>query len=678
MTFLGKAEVLPPLFGQQGSDLGDPHAEKRLETLRWLVLSATFLVVLLLGMIYVWSRPALYQSKAILHISYVSATGEDAQSLSLEQVSLNQQRLTSFRVLQQVSDKLLLSRSIVLSVEQLSQMLSSFMQPASSTIALQAIGTDPQVLEPVLSTTLDIYLQQLNAENTLNSGDDLLTNREKLDALQQKITVQREELAAFSEANNIISLERDENRILSKIKSLGMAIDEAEAQKIEAAAALSSIEASIARGQALTRPEDQAAIDSIAQQLAEINGKLADLAEQFTPEYMALDPSIIAMQRNADKLSQRLQEKIASSEQAYIDDAKRKLAQAHTSHQQYTEQLQDLSSQAHAFNQKLDQYKGMDDELRQLQGQAQLLQNQLVEQEVGQSLTSKISIIEPPFVPEFPFAPDYLKHSMFVLGAALSISLLSLLIFSFIVRQKPPQARVTNYTLLANAPNRQGLEAHPVDQDPRFALGGHSVVEPLQLQNNSAEASSVAQLRLLSEGECVLLYDTANQQGRLVIALLLSGLAPDELSQLNIDQFDPHFEHLHIAGRFARVLRLPASLSAEIASLSLAAGESLWTEPMGLSDFNHLVVNAAHDADIAFAEQLSVALLRHTYITNLLVQGCKLNDIEKVAGYIAASELGQYRGVKRQGHALPLAQLNTIFALDSALDSALDNDGPGV
>jgi polysaccharide biosynthesis transport protein len=666
MTFLGKAEVLPPLFGQQGNNIVDPYAEKRLETLRWMVLFGTFFVVLMAGMIYVWSRPAYFQSKAILHFSYVSAKGGESEIIPLEQISLNQERLTSFRVLQKVSDQLLLTNNIALPAEQLSQMLSTYAQTTSRTINLVAVGEEPKVLEPVISTWLDTYLNQLNAENNVNKGEDLDLIAEKLASIEIKIDQQRDELTAFSEANNIISLERDENRILNKIKSLGRAIDDADAKQAEAKASLVEINNAIAKGQVLTHPEDKVALDQIKNQIAGLKSALADLAEQYTPEYMALDPKVVAMQRNLDKLIPQLQEKIASSQQAYLNDSERKLAEAQTNALQLSQQLQGLSVQAHDFNQKLDQYKSLDESLKQLQNQAQGLKNQLVEEEVEQPFLAKINIVEPPFHPEFPIGPDYIQDSMIVIGAALGSSLFALLIFSFVVRQKQqPQATVTNYTLMPNDPNQRGLGHHNASQEQTFALANQAVVEPLQLQDNSASAANVAQLRLLSESECVLLFDAANQQGKLVIGLVLSGVASDELNLINRDMFDQQFQNLDIPGRYARSVRLPSALSVEINKLGLEQGDSLWTETMAHSDFNHLLVNAGHDADIAFAEQLSLAVLRHSYITNLVVQGCKINDLEKIAGYITAGELGQYRGVKRQGQALMLAQINTIFALAS-------------
>ncbi|MFQ3199223.1 MAG: succinoglycan biosynthesis transport protein ExoP [Paraglaciecola sp.] len=56
-----------------------------------------------------------------------------------------------------------------------------------------------------------------------------------------------------------------------------------------------------------------------------------------------------------------------------------------------------------------------------------------------------------------------------------------------------------------------------------------------------------------------------------------------------------------------------------------------------------MIINAAHDAQLSFPEQLSVDVLRHTYLTFLVSQGACLNDLEQVVGYIMAIDLALYR-----------------------------------
>ncbi|MEM5498905.1 hypothetical protein WNY77_15955 [Paraglaciecola mesophila] len=87
----------------------------------------------------------------------------------------------------------------------------------------------------------------------------------------------------------------------------------------------------------------------------------------------------------------------------------------------------------------------------------------------------------------------------------------------------------------------------------------------------------------------------------------------------------------------------------------------LWLNPLSVEDFNQLMINAAHDAELPYPDQLSGEVLRHTYLTYLVSQGVRLNDLEQVAGYLKPVELGKYRAVNRHGKSVDIEQANTIF-----------------
>ena len=78
-------------------------------------------------------------------------------------------------------------------------------------------------------------------------------------------------------------------------------------------------------------------------------------------------------------------------------------------------------------------------------------------------------------------------------------------------------------------------------------------------------------------------------------------------------------------------------------------------------DLEQLLVNTGHDAQVAFPEQLSLEVLRHTYLTYLASQGARLNDIELVAGYTSPSDLALYRNVNQKGKLFDLEQIQTQY-----------------
>jgi succinoglycan biosynthesis transport protein ExoP len=67
---------------------------------------------------------------------------------------------------------------------------------------------------------------------------------------------------------------------------------------------------------------------------------------------------------------------------------------------------------------------------------------------------------------------------------------------------------------------------------------------------------------------------------------------------------------------------------------------------------------------MAFPEQLSLDVLRHTYLNYLISQGAKLNDIEQIAGYASPSTLALYRNVNQQEKSLALDQIKTQYPFD--------------
>ncbi|MEP2651674.1 MAG: hypothetical protein ABJH06_06730, partial [Paraglaciecola sp.] len=114
----------------------------------------------------------------------------------------------------------------------------------------------------------------------------------------------------------------------------------------------------------------------------------------------------------------------------------------------------------------------------------------------------------------------------------------------------------------------------------------------------------------------------------------------------------------------SRVLALSSYLSEILNNLCVTSGnEDIWSNLDPVQDFSPLLVNAAHDANLLIPEQIDINVLRHTYITYLVVQGIKLNDIENVAGFIAPSELANYRQINNQKEAVDIENINTQYPL---------------
>jgi hypothetical protein len=477
--------------------------------------------------------------------------------------------------------------------------------------------------------------------------------------LSQKIAEQELLLQTFASENNITSLERDENRALSQTKNLGANLDDALAEQAQAQALLNSLQASINDGQTIIRPADKAQIDATRLSLQELNANLAALSEKYTQAYLERDPAIVAQQQKAQQLQILLDEQINASREDYLLEVKRDLNTVEGKVAQLNSQVVEQNKLAQTFNQSLEQYKRLDDELKALQLQAQTLKNQQVAQEVAKPYQAKISLLEPAFLPDFAIGPNYQLHSLISLGIALTLSILALLLFSFIFRQKTSNA-ANNFVVIP------GQSATSTDNYTTLGYSNNGQ----QLSHNPSALNTPAQLppapetiRLLSQQECQSLFSVANSQGKVLLGLVLNGVSHNELLSIRKNHFQADFSKLEITNTFKRQIDIHTGLVGPLQQMCDAQpdDQSIWININELHDLNQLLINVAHDAQLVFPEQLSLDVLRHTYLTFLASQGARLNDIEQIAGYTPPNELARYRHVNQQGSQIELSKIQVQY-----------------
>jgi succinoglycan biosynthesis transport protein ExoP len=655
MSFDSKVDYIPSHPFTNAAIDPSEFQHKIFQKRKWQVLIATFLLILITANAVIWIQSPIYQSQATLHFSYTSQTKQEFAELAQRQITLHQQRMKSNNVLSFVAKELEQSQMLIIKVQTLFDALVVEASLTGRIITLKANGSDPQILKPIIDAWIKVYLQLVASETQINNTDDLLDVDQQLEFLELKITEQAQLLQSFAGQNNITSLERDENRVLSQAKNLGANLDQALAEQAQTQALLDSLVESINNGESIVRPMDNAQIDAIKLSLQEVNANLSALSEKYTQAYLERDQAILAQQQKSLQLQALLEEQIKMSQVDYLLDVKRKLSAARGKVEKMNTQLVEQNKLTQVFSQNLEQYKRLDDALKALQNQAQTLKNQQIAQEVSKPFDAKISLLEPAFIPDFAIGPNYSLNSLISLIAAVIVAVLALLLFSFIFKQNgaassnhfvlmPGQARANDYSIMGSAQN--GQLAAP---DPRLS---------------SALVTSASQsLRLLNIDESQKLFSVANDQGKALIGLILSGVSVDELSLIKKGDCSQDYLMLQINNQFSRIISIQKNLAEVLQALcnNLTNEQTVWSNIKSQEDFVQLLVNIGHDAQITFPDQLSLNVLRHTYLTYLASQGARLNDIEQVAGYTSPSDLALYRNVNQQGKLLDLEQVQTEY-----------------
>jgi succinoglycan biosynthesis transport protein ExoP len=658
MSFNNKIDYMPnqPFFGA-GTDAFDLEY-KRIQKRRWQVLIGMFLLVLIITNALIWSQTPVYQSQSILHFPYKSKTDQGFADLAQQQITLHQQRLKSNSVLSRVSQELEQGQGLIIDVQTLFQALSVEASLTSRILSLKANGNDPQILKPILDVLSNVYLQLIESETEVSNNVELQVSSEQLALLEDKIANQQQSLELFALKNNITSLERDESRVLSQTKNLGESLDQAVADQAQAKALLDSLTESIERGQDVIRPDDKSQINSTKINLQDISAKLIALSEKYTEAYLERDPTIVSQQKKAQQLEQQLKVQMQTSQLKYIQDTQRDLNTANGKAEQLNTMLVQQVQLAQSFSQKLEQYKRLDNELKALQSQAQIIKNKQVAQEVSKPFEAKITLLEPAFEPDFAIGPNYQFNTLLSLVVATIAAIFSLLLYSFIVRQKVITAAPHNFVVIPGQANNVGSSSLS------YAQHGQLSTPPPELPTDPLKLLPITQtLRLLSTDECQALFFVANNQGKALIGLLLSGVTINELWVIEKTNFSQHYLTLQIDSQFYRGIHIQKELAEalQVTCNKLKDEATIWSNIKSNEDFLQLLVNIGHDAQIAFPGQLSLDVLRHTYLTYLASQGARLNDIEQVAGYTSPSDLALYRNVNQQGKLLDLEQIQTQY-----------------
>ena len=218
-------------FYSAGVDISDAE-HKLFQKRKWQVLIGTFLLVLICANAAIWSQAPVFQSQSVLHFSYKSKTDQGFSEFAQRQITLHQQRLKSNSVLSSVSQELERSQGLMINVQTLFQALSIESSLTSRIISLSANGNEPQILKPILDALSKVYLQLIEFESQNNNNEELQLSSEQLGLLEVKIVNQQQLLELFAVENNITSLERDENRILSQVKNLGVSLDQTVAEQL--------------------------------------------------------------------------------------------------------------------------------------------------------------------------------------------------------------------------------------------------------------------------------------------------------------------------------------------------------------------------------------------------------------------------------------------------------------
>lgn len=639
----------------------DPGSDRR-SARRGLALFVTLFVLgCVASLAFSFARPAVYRSTATLLIEPPRAE-RSGQVPSLHHVAVERQILIGHPLLTQVLEQAAATHpdGVPTGASELRELLSATGVGDTYMVELAAEGSDPALLYGLLDTWIEVYLETRSAARQDTSDATSAELRGQLAALEERIAGQRLALDEFRSANAIVSGQRDDHEAVARLKGLNEALNQARREQAAAAARLAALQQSIARGNPVLPDQYRAQLAALGEQASRLRGQLRQFERRFTREYMAIDPAIVAVRDDLERLEGLIRDRQQAALAATLGDAEQALAGAELNVVRLEEQLAGYQQTAARFEARFAEYDALQQELAQLEQLHRQVKERLVQSEVAaRENYPRVSVLEQPFLPDAPIRPHYLRDAGIGVAGSLALALLALLIHELLTRPgrgRPPREdwpRVYSFsnTQVFPPPAAERLPEVPAEPAPVPAAAPAAALQPE-----------------LAVPEVAALLAAADPKTRLLIGLLLSGPSATEAAALRWAHFDRETGKLYVPGHDARSLDLLGSVPGWFAALAAAADAAaapVWTvedgTPLDVSGLAAMIACAAHDAGLADPARVTPERLRHTYLAYLVRQGVRLTELERVAGRLPPGVLAAYGQLSPPTPGVALERIERLF-----------------
>ncbi|HVW64272.1 MAG TPA: integrase [Nitrosospira sp.] len=602
---------------------------------RSVIFLFVFLTCAAIGLIYDYSRPAIYRSSATLLTSAMTAVDRQSGDPDIQHVAIQMQLLLGRELAAETLSRLKAADKSLesLTVPDIQNLLHVEPIPETNLVEVLAEDTDAKFLPVLINTWIDVYLDARAAEVKKLTGNTTRILESEVEDLGNKVDSARESLEIFRKTHDISSIEREENEELARLKGLNESLNKASEEEVKAKANLDAIKSAISRGKAVVPDDEKGSLLELELRMQDLREKLADLDKKYTRDYINLHPEFKFIPEQIKDLENTIHRKRQDGKNVVLTDAEVTYAAARQSVREIRAQLDEHKRLASAFTTKFAKHDALRADLESLEQLYRETQDRLMQVKSGQrEKYPQVSIISRAYESRHPVSPDYRHDALLVVGGSLLLALFSVWIAEFLTHKKEePPSPIAVF----------GLQTYA---SPKAELAGYSQPVANQLdhkEQGAANALASPSGRELSSHQLRALLNASNLKGKQLIALLLSGLSFDEAASLRPEQIDLSAGTISVNGRGPRTVFMSHSLK----SLFQHSGNRPCWNPddSGVRiDLSAALVCAAVDSGLPDPQQITAEAVRHSYIAYLVRQGLRLSDLEQVIGYLEPPAMLSY------------------------------------
>src|SRR5882672_4987295 len=273
--------------GPAGSRRFVASAAQRSNRRRLRVFLGTLIVALAVTLAYTFLRPPVYRVSARIEITPAGAAPSSTptpmvQTEPVKPFLTEVQALTSRPLLEEVAKRLQQGgyRVDELGADPITAMQSHIEATTvanTNVVELIAKGPSAGLLAPLVNAIVEVYRERLQKAYKASSGDALAQANAEVAKLDASVATKRRDAEAYRLRNNIVSLERDENEVLARVRNQSMTLAKAEERLATAEGNLRALTDAQAAGNPVVRARDNPTLANIEQRASQAREELRDL-----------------------------------------------------------------------------------------------------------------------------------------------------------------------------------------------------------------------------------------------------------------------------------------------------------------------------------------------------------------------------------------------------------------
>jgi uncharacterized protein involved in exopolysaccharide biosynthesis len=633
---------------------------------RLRVFLGTLTVALGVSLAFTWLRPPEYRASARLEItpgvgSVTSAPTPSGTTASPQPFLTEVQVLASRPVLEGAATRLERSGEDLSAlgpdpVVGMQTQIKALPVADTNVVELVATGQRRELLAPLLNAVINVYQDRLAEAYRSSSSESTAQGDEEVQKLEATVNAKRREGEAFRIRNNIVSVERDENEVLARVRNLSASLSTAEDRVAAAEGKLRALSTSAAAGKSVVRSRDNPTLANLEQRASQMREELRDLERGFTSNYLAKDPKVITLRARLAELERQITEQRAVGQQTALVEAQEDLASAQGAAARIRHQMAADRQEAAQFTARFNVYKSKQDELAELEkAYRDAVQRRAKLEASERARMPSTKVLEAATPPQEAWRPLYWRDTAISIGGSLALALLAIWLVELFNRPEPqpavvliqPQAGALRYEAPSQALSHRSAPAASLE-----------ATEPALLPRQPTFP------RELRHDEVAALIRASDDNSRLVMLLLLSGVSLEEVLKLRWSDVDLARGAIHVGNESARDIALGGTLRRCLAAGPKVPGSDLLVghrgHPATRASIDAQVLYAAHDAGIEDATQITSDCLRHTYLAFLVRQGIRFADLVRLVGHLPADLVGAYSALAPPGARIGMAEVQLL------------------